>query len=502
MKVDIEKCKGCGLCVEICPLELVSIQDKIAQVSEGCVSCLACVKVCPTGALSPSFEEEKEGTIRCDSCPVGCLIPPGGTGACKRFTNKDGNKVRTVKLHSYEDVLGIIKPEWAKEIKRPLITAIGAGTTYPDYRPAPFIVKGEIEGVDVVTVVTEAPLSYSGVKVKIDTDMNIGEEGTPVFDHKKHRVGHITTEEYGSKIISIGGANTFTGKHGLWAAFLVAKIANRRPFILKVKDGPKLELQVGKPPIIDGKKEERMRVGCGSASMGMFAMAFKEAADEVVVIDSHITGLFTEHTAGKYLGVSPSGLKLKFKKSTPGRYFGDHGEGWGGTSIKDPLTLVEGVDEKVAKIGMTILFTETTGRLAKMYKWLGGMDFEEIELGEEAKKAIRLIKETSELSLVNAVYMGGTGGSARVSIVKYPIRLTKAIHDRKAKLTVGGASTFIFPGGGITFCVDVSEVKEGAFSWIPTPCTVAPLEFTMKLEDYEEMGGYLDHIIDIKDLIK
>ena len=39
------------------------------------------------------------------------------------------------------------------------VTAIGAGTTYPDYKPAPFIVSSEVDGVDMVTVVTEAASS-------------------------------------------------------------------------------------------------------------------------------------------------------------------------------------------------------------------------------------------------------------------------------------------------------------------------------------------------------
>jgi hypothetical protein len=34
--------------------------------------------------------------------------------------------------------------------------------------------------VDVVTVVTEAPLSYSGLKLKIDTDLEVGPEGAQV----------------------------------------------------------------------------------------------------------------------------------------------------------------------------------------------------------------------------------------------------------------------------------------------------------------------------------
>ena len=56
------------------------------------------------------------------------------------------------------------------------VTAIGAGTTYPDYKPAPFIVSSEVDGVDMVTVVTEGIFSYCGAKLKIDTDRHLGPE--------------------------------------------------------------------------------------------------------------------------------------------------------------------------------------------------------------------------------------------------------------------------------------------------------------------------------------
>ena len=59
---------------------------------------------------------------------------------------------------------------------RTFVTGIGAGTTYPDYKPAPFIVSAEHDGVDTVTVVTEGIFSYCGVKVKIDTDRHLGPE--------------------------------------------------------------------------------------------------------------------------------------------------------------------------------------------------------------------------------------------------------------------------------------------------------------------------------------
>jgi len=53
-----------------------------------------------------------------------------------------------------------------ERISPPIITAVGAGTNYPCIRPAPYIVSENRGGVDVVTVVTEAPLSYSGLLLK------------------------------------------------------------------------------------------------------------------------------------------------------------------------------------------------------------------------------------------------------------------------------------------------------------------------------------------------
>ena len=74
------------------------------------------------------------------------------------------------------------------------VTGVGAGTTYPDYKPAPFIVASQYDGVDMVTVVTEGIFSYCGVKVKIDTDRHVGpEQATVKCDGEP--VGHVMTAE-------------------------------------------------------------------------------------------------------------------------------------------------------------------------------------------------------------------------------------------------------------------------------------------------------------------
>ena len=63
------------------------------------------------------------------------------------------------------------------------------------------------------------------------------------------------------------------------------------------------------------------------ATMGLFAPLLVEAADEVIILDSHITGQMSRHVAGQYAGAKETGIRLRFNESTPGRYFGDHGEG-------------------------------------------------------------------------------------------------------------------------------------------------------------------------------
>ncbi|NIO03945.1 MAG: 4Fe-4S dicluster domain-containing protein [Proteobacteria bacterium] len=499
MRVDLEKCTGCGSCAEVCPLETIGLVEKKALIGEDCVDCGACQKVCPKGALQRD-ETPIEDAVPCAACPIFCQIKPGKTGACHRFINKDGILVRSIPLHRFEDVEEGIGPDHEAAIRKPLITGIGAGTTYPDYKPAPHIARATVEGVDVVTVVTEAPLSYSGIKVKIDTDRNIGQEGSPVLLRKK-KVGHVTSEEYGSKMLSLGGVNLLTGKDGMIVARLIADIANREPFSLSVKDGAELDLQVGGSPLIDGETTQLMRVGCGSASMGLFAPYFLEAADEVVVLDSHLIGLFTEHTAGKFIGARYSGVRLKARMSTLGRYFGEHGKGWGGTPIENPLDIVEGVDHDVARPGMTLLITETTGERSAMFRLNERGRFEPIKLSEKARRAVNVISETCQPSRVSAIFVGGTGGSARAGVTRYPVRLNEAIHNNRAKLTVGGAPVFILPGGGINFLVDVEKVKVRAFTWVPTPAPVVPIEYTMRTEDYLEIGGHRDAMRPLHELL-
>jgi NaMN:DMB phosphoribosyltransferase len=75
----------------------------------------------------------------------------------------------------------------------------------------------------------------------------------------------------------------------------------------------------------------------------------------------------------------------------------------------------------------------------------------ETELPPEALEAVQSVQETCQPSRVSVICGGGDGGSARAGMIRYPLKLTRAVHENKAVLAVGGAPLFLLPGGGITF---------------------------------------------------
>ena len=74
------------------------------------------------------------------------------------------------------------------------------------------------------------------------------------------------------------------------------------------------------------------------------------------------------------------------------------------------------------------------------------------------------------------------------------MRLTRSVKESLTRVTSGGAPVYVWPGGGITFMVDVTQMPAGAFGYVPTPALVAPIEFTLRLSDYAALGGHMDHV--------
>lgn len=58
--VDTEKCKGCEVCIAVCPTEVIEMSAMVngkgyhfmEQVRENCTGCTNCAVVCPDGVIT------------------------------------------------------------------------------------------------------------------------------------------------------------------------------------------------------------------------------------------------------------------------------------------------------------------------------------------------------------------------------------------------------------------------------------------------------------------
>jgi NAD-dependent dihydropyrimidine dehydrogenase PreA subunit len=52
--IDEEKCTGCGECVDVCPAEVLELQDDKAVVinEDECLECESCVETCEQEAIT------------------------------------------------------------------------------------------------------------------------------------------------------------------------------------------------------------------------------------------------------------------------------------------------------------------------------------------------------------------------------------------------------------------------------------------------------------------
>ncbi|CAN7446075.1 6-hydroxynicotinate reductase [Acidovorax sp. LjRoot117] len=489
----------------------------------------------------PRNERMNAAKVECNACPVLCQISEGRAGACDRYANHAGVLVRVdpvvllrktveageVALVPFAgrssaadadapvDAEGgtaadaAAQPAWSGDLlltEEVFVTGVGSSTTYPDYKPAPFIVGSKVDGVDMVTVVTEGIFSYCSFKVKIDTDRFLGPEQANVRC-KGEVVGHVTTAEYGSQMLSLGGVHHLTGgskKEGRIANEMMQLLGNKQAVELTIDGGSQLVIQAGQAPIVNGVAEQRMRVGCGSAAIGIFARQFFGQADEVVVVDDHITGVLTEHQAGRCLDMKSSGIQMRGRKSTPGRYFqvANPGTGWGGTDIADPLSIIEGWDASVAWPGLRLLMTSTTGEHASWYVLNESLVPVEAEMPDAVRRIVERIGENCEPSLTSVLFLGGAGGSLRAGVTENPVLLTRSIKNALVNVTCGGAPAYVWPGGGITVMADVLRMPDNSFGTVPTPAIVAPIEFSMRRTDYEALGGHAEQIRSLREVLE
>ncbi|MCF7890877.1 4Fe-4S dicluster domain-containing protein [Candidatus Bipolaricaulota bacterium] len=69
IEIDINRCKGCRLCIETCPQDVIAFSDDFnssgynyveTENPEDCIGCGFCGKVCPDVAITV-YKRQKEG---------------------------------------------------------------------------------------------------------------------------------------------------------------------------------------------------------------------------------------------------------------------------------------------------------------------------------------------------------------------------------------------------------------------------------------------------------
>lgn len=51
IRIDQDKCTGCGGCIDLCPVIAISmIDDRVLIDNDTCTECKICVKACPVNA--------------------------------------------------------------------------------------------------------------------------------------------------------------------------------------------------------------------------------------------------------------------------------------------------------------------------------------------------------------------------------------------------------------------------------------------------------------------
>jgi hypothetical protein len=126
----------------------------------------------------------------------------------------------------------------------------------------------------------------------------------------------------------------------------------------------------------------------------------------------------------------------------------------------------------------------------------------EQEMPAEVRRIVERIGENCEPSLSTVLFLGGAGGSLRAGVTDNPVLLTRAIKRALVNVTCGGAPAYVWPGGGITVMADVSRMPDNSFGTVPTPAIVAPIEFSMRQDDYRALGGHMDYVRSLDEVLR
>ena len=86
LKLDDERCTGCGVCLSVCPHAVLVRDNGRVRVDnrDACMECGACMKNCPTDAL------EVRAGVGCAAAVINSALGKSGSQNCCALDTNDG----------------------------------------------------------------------------------------------------------------------------------------------------------------------------------------------------------------------------------------------------------------------------------------------------------------------------------------------------------------------------------------------------------------------------
>ena len=127
----------------------------------------------------------------------------------------------------------------------------------------------------------------------------------------------------------------------------------------------------------------------------------------------------------------------------------------------NPLDIIQKIDPETAWPGLRLLMVSTTGDQSIWLELDRELDARRKgNAGGGASRPSSGSARTASRRCATVLFMGGAGGSLRAGVTENPVNLTRSVRQAMTRVTCGGAPVYVWPGGGITFMVDVTRLPE------------------------------------------